>query len=108
MRSTNNPISISKPPPPSASGSNGISLTSGAGDPPPALIQGRVDAAPDATEVLVAVDGTIVTGSKVYPIEGGSGFLALLPSAFVGESLRLEFVVVTADGRLLTPALSSL
>lgn len=83
-------------------------LTSGAGDPPPALIQGRVDAAPDATEVLVAVDGTIVTGSKVYPIDDGSGFLALLPSAFVGESLRLEFVVVTADGRLLTPALSSL
>ena len=82
-------------------------LTSGQKDPPAALVQGRVDAALDAAEILVAIDGTIVTGSKVYPTENGPGFLALLPSAFVGEAIRMDIVVATTDGRLVTPALSS-
>ncbi|MEZ5245480.1 MAG: sulfatase-like hydrolase/transferase [Acidimicrobiales bacterium] len=83
-------------------------LTTAPTDPPPALVQGRVEATLDAAEVLVAVDGTIVTGSKVYPTENGPGFLAMLPSALVGEAMRLDFVVVTNDGRLITPALTSL
>jgi len=83
-------------------------LTGGSREPPAALVQGRIDEALDAAEILVAVDGTIVTGSKVYPTENGPGFLALLPSAFVGEATRLEIVAATPDGRLFTPALRSL
>jgi hypothetical protein len=83
-------------------------LLNGSSDPPPALVQGRVDASLDAAEVLIAVDGTIVTGSKVFPTENGTGFLALLPSEVVGAAMRLDIVVATNDGRFVTPTVSAL
>lgn len=84
------------------------SLRRGDADVPAAFVQGRVAADLDPREVLIAVDGTIVTGSKVYPTGSGPGFLAMLPSTFVGSPIDLEIFVSTADGRLIAPTVSSL
>jgi hypothetical protein len=84
------------------------SLTQGDGDPPVAFAQGRVGRDLEPEEILIAVNGTIVTGSEVYSTNNGPGFLALLPSEFVGTPIDLEVIVATADGRLIKPRVSSL
>ena len=75
----------------------------GRGSPPAAFVQGRVDVDAGVEEVLVAVDGTIVTGSEVYAPDDGNRFLAWLPSSVVGVPIDLDIIVITTDGELLTP-----
>lgn len=83
-------------------------LLDGDADPPMAFVQGRVGEDLEPHEVLIAIDGTIVTGSEVFSTDGGPGFLALLPSRFVGTPIDLEIVVATADGHLVAAPASAL
>lgn len=74
---------------------------------PPAFVQGRVASDATPVEVLVAVDGTILTGAKVHPVDGDAGFLAMLPSSVVGTALDIQVILATADGDLLTPSIAA-
>ncbi len=59
--------------------------------PPTAQIAGTLDAMPDGGEVLAAVDGVIVTGSRLYlNVDGETAFAALLPLHLLGQPIEPE------------------
>jgi hypothetical protein len=61
------------------------------------FVQGIITSDTTAVELLVAVDGTVVSGSMVYPTDQGSGFIAMLPSRLRGQDVVLDIVLVDSS-----------
>jgi hypothetical protein len=62
------------------------------------FVQGIITSDTTAVELLVAVDGTVVSGSMVYPTDQGSGFIAMLSSGLRGQDVVLDIVLVDSSG----------
>lgn len=66
--------------------------------PPPGLVTGRVEGAPDTSTVLVVVDGIVRAASPTYAIDGQDGwFAALLPAGSLGPRNDIGLVLVNGD-----------
>ncbi len=63
-----------------------------------AFVQGVITDETAAAEVLVVVDGAVITGSPVYPAGDEPGFVAMLPREVAGQPLDLELYVVDEQG----------
>jgi hypothetical protein len=68
-------------------------------DAPPGLVVGTLDGAPDGT-VLVAVNGTVVSGSEIYDHKGKrNAFAAPLPESTLASSDNdIRVAIVTENG----------
>ncbi len=62
------------------------------------FVQGAVTDDSTPVEVLVAVDGVVVSGSPVETTPDGSVFIAMLPSSAKGPRQSIEIILVDAGG----------
>ncbi len=81
-------------------------LERGHSDIPIAFVQGTIDDDVTADEILVAIDGTVVSGSPVIPYGADRGFLAMLPSEAIRRTVEVDVLLVEADGTISTATLS--
>lgn len=66
--------------------------------PPPGLVTGRVEGAPDTSTVLAVIDGVVRAASPVYAIDGQDGwFAALLPAGTLGPRNDIGLVLLDDD-----------
>lgn len=63
-----------------------------------AFVQGIVTSGPPATEVVIAADGRVVSGSAVFETAEGPAFAAMLPRNVAGAGFDLEVGLLTEDG----------
>jgi hypothetical protein len=64
-----------------------------------AFVQGTVVDGPATGELVVAVDGEIVTGSRLFAVEEEVHFLAMLPSDVAGRGFELRAAVIVPSGQ---------